>query len=54
MLSGKISGLPYFANSAWIWSVDIATGEEIERYQCHYLDEGNIRLGTPYGNWTWR
>lgn len=39
-----------FANSAWIWSVDIATGEEIERYQCHYLDEGNIRLGTPYGN----
>ena len=39
-----------FANSAWIWSVDITTGEELERYSCNYLDGELVNLGTEYGS----
>ena len=39
------------ANTAWIWTVDIATGQTIEQYSCNYLDaSGNIQLGTQYGD----
>ena len=39
------------ANTAWIWTVDIATGQTIEQYSCNYLDDsGNIQLGTQYGD----
>ncbi len=39
-----------FANSAWIWSVDIKSGEEIERYSCNYLVGETVNLGTEYGS----
>ena len=39
------------ANTAWIWTVDLATGEIKTVFSCNYLDNsGNIQLGDPFGD----
>ena len=39
------------ANTAWIWTVDLESGEIRENYSCNYLDNsGNIQLGTSFGD----
>ena len=39
------------SNTAWIWTVDINSGNILDSYPCNYLDESdNIQLGTPYGD----
>ena len=39
------------ANTAWIWTVDLGSGEVLENYSCNYLDNsGNIQLGTSFGD----
>jgi len=38
------------ANGAWITSVDMATGAQIESYSCHSESGDNFSLGTDYGS----
>jgi len=39
-----------FSNGAWITSVDISTGEMIEKYACHFVEDGQVILGQKVGD----